>query len=95
MQYDSPFNDLDLVDVVMMQIDHEKLAYTGFEMVVSKLHNNSVIIFHNSYASKAKFRLWQKVKQHSAVTVTVDLFFLGLVFFRKEQVRQDFRIRVF
>ncbi|MFA6261812.1 MAG: hypothetical protein WC760_10110 [Bacteroidia bacterium] len=95
VQKDSPFNIPDLLDVVMMQIEDERLAYTGFERILNKLHNNSVIIFHNMYASKAKYGLWQKIKQHPQVTVTVDVFFLGLVFFRKEQVRQDFRIRLF
>jgi hypothetical protein len=33
---------------------------------------------------------WEAIKAHSAVTVTVDLFYVGLVFFRKKQPRQDF-----
>jgi hypothetical protein len=37
---------------------------------------------------------WKEIQQHPAVTLTIDLFFIGLVFFRKEQkVPQHFAIR--
>lgn len=38
---------------------------------------------------------WETIKKHPKVKVTVDTFFWGgFVFFRKEQVREDFIIRV-
>ena len=37
---------------------------------------------------------WTKIKQDSRVSVTVDHFYFGLVFFRKEQKKEDFKIRV-
>jgi hypothetical protein len=36
---------------------------------------------------------WEEIKSHPKVTVTIDLFFLGLVFFRKEQVKENFCLR--
>jgi hypothetical protein len=37
---------------------------------------------------------WQQVKDHPAVTLSIDLFFIGLVFFRKDfKVKQHFRVR--
>jgi hypothetical protein len=37
---------------------------------------------------------WQQIKEHPSVTLTIDLFFVGFVFFRKEQkVQQHFAIR--
>ena len=38
-------------------------------------------------------KAWDYIKSHEKVTVTIDLFFIGLVFFRKEQAKQDFVIR--
>ncbi|MBL7882976.1 MAG: class I SAM-dependent methyltransferase, partial [Bacteroidia bacterium] len=36
---------------------------------------------------------WEEIKRHPKVTVTIDLFFIGLVFFRKEQAKQHFIIK--
>jgi hypothetical protein len=37
---------------------------------------------------------WKYIQEHSAVTLTIDLFFIGIVFFREEQkVQQHFSIR--
>jgi hypothetical protein len=37
---------------------------------------------------------WKEIKKNKQVTCTVDLFFIGLVFFRKEfKEKQEFSIR--
>ncbi len=37
---------------------------------------------------------WKEIKQHSSVTLTIDLFFIGIVFFRTEQkIKQHFTIQ--
>ena len=37
---------------------------------------------------------WEYIKANDAVTLSIDLFFIGIVFFRKEQkVKQHFTIR--
>ena len=36
---------------------------------------------------------WQEIKAHPKVTVTIDLFWMGLVYFRKGQAKEDFLIR--
>jgi hypothetical protein len=38
---------------------------------------------------------WEEIKADPMVRVTVDLFFVGLVYFRVEQVKEHFRLRVF
>jgi hypothetical protein len=37
---------------------------------------------------------WDEIKNHPAVTVSIDTFYWGIVFFRKEQVKEHFVIRV-
>ncbi len=54
---------------------------------------NSVFIFDDIYWSKEMTAAWEEIKAHPEVTVTVDLFWVGLVFFRKEQVKEDFVLR--
>ena len=36
---------------------------------------------------------WETIKEHPRVTVTIDLFFIGLVFFKSDQAKEDFIIR--
>jgi hypothetical protein len=37
---------------------------------------------------------WEIIKNHSKVTVTIDTFQWGLVFFRYEQEKEHFVIRI-
>ena len=38
---------------------------------------------------------WTQIKAHPQVSVTIDLFKLGLVFFRKEQKKENFKLYFF
>ncbi len=37
---------------------------------------------------------WEEIKKDPQVSVTVDLYFMGLVFFRREQLREHFKLRI-
>jgi len=37
---------------------------------------------------------WEAIKKHPKVTVTIDTFSFGIVFFRQEQAKEHFKIRV-
>ncbi len=66
-----------------------------FEMSKPYLHNDSVVIFDDIYWSAGMTQAWEEIKADPKVKVTVDLFFVGLVYFRVEQVKEHFRLRVF
>ena len=85
---------LPVLDVVFFDGNHRKeatLAY--FEMCIKKAGNSSVFVFDDIYWSDEMEEAWKIIRAHPEVTVTIDLFSMGLVFFRKEQPRQHFRIR--
>jgi hypothetical protein len=65
-----------------------------FEDCLPKTDENSVLIFNNIYGSEELKKAWQQIKAHPQVTVTIDLFWLGLVFFRKGQAKEDFLIKI-
>lgn len=56
--------------------------------------NNSVFIVKNIYQNKKANQHWNKIINLNKVTVSIDTFYLGIVFFRKEQAKQHFTIRV-
>jgi len=74
--------------------NHQKEATIRyFEQCLSNVHNDSVFIFDDIYWSKGMKEAWQYIRHHPKVVVTVDTFFWGIVFFRKEQVKEHFVIR--
>ncbi len=65
-----------------------------FETCLTNVHNDTVFVFDDIHWSAEMEQAWAYIKTHPAVSVTVDLFWVGLVFFRKEQPKQDFILRL-
>lgn len=88
-------NQLSTIDFVFIDGNHRKeptLRY--FKEISKKITENSVIVFDDIHWSKEMEEAWYQIKTHSSVTLTVDLFFIGIVFFRKQQkTKQHFIIR--
>jgi predicted O-methyltransferase YrrM len=92
-----PFiNDkIENIDLLFVDGNHRKeptLQY--FNFFLSKAGNNSIFIFDDIHWSEEMEEAWKIIKSHSAVTLSIDLFFIGLVFFSNDfKVKQDFPIR--
>lgn len=83
------------LDLIFFDGNHQKEATLQyFESLLETAHNNTVFIFDDIYWSKGMTEAWETIKEHPKITVTIDTFFWGLVFFRKEQVKEHFTIRV-
>jgi predicted O-methyltransferase YrrM len=65
-----------------------------FELCLAHRIDESVFVFDDIHWSEEMERAWEAIKIHPDVTVTVDLFYVGLVFFRKNQPKQHFSLRV-
>lgn len=83
------------IDLLFVDGNHrEDPTWSYFKTFLTKIHNGSIFIFDDIHWSREMERVWEKIKSHSSVTLTIDLFFFGLVFFRKEfMIEQDFAIR--
>ncbi len=85
---------LDEIDFVFIDGNHRKDATLNyFKMCLPKLSDQSIMIFDDIYWSRGMKEAWEEIKAHPRVTVTIDLFWIGLVFVRKGQVKEDFKIR--
>ncbi len=60
-----------------------------FEEILQHSYNNTCIILDDIHWSKEMELAWQYAQQHKAVTLTIDLFFIGIVFIRKEQKEKE------
>lgn len=82
-------------DLVYFDGNHQKEATLDyFKKLLPIAHNNSVFIFDDIYWSKEMQEAWEEIKAHPRVKVSIDTFQWGFVFFRQEQVKEDFRIRI-
>ena len=64
-----------------------------FNQLLQHTTNDSVFIFDDIHWSDEMEEAWEEIKSHPKVSVTIDLFFIGLVFFRKEQAKENFILR--
>jgi predicted O-methyltransferase YrrM len=75
--------------------NHQKQATLDyFELLLSTITNETVWIFDDIHWSSEMEEAWRIIKNHPKVTVTIDTFQWGLVFFRREQPKEHFTIRV-
>ena len=60
----------------------------------NEIHNDTFMMIEGMYHSSQSQTDWQRLKKNPKVTVTIDLFHCALVFFRKEQAEEHFKIRI-
>ncbi|MEN9908278.1 MAG: hypothetical protein RLZZ540_1427 [Bacteroidota bacterium] len=74
--------------------NHSKQATLEyFELLLPTITNDSIWIFDDIHWSTEMEEAWEMIKKHPKVTVTIDTFQWGLVFFRREQPKEHFIIR--
>ncbi|WP_430408612.1 O-methyltransferase [Kordia sp.] len=82
-------------ELIYIDGNHQKEATLQyFEQLLPTTYNDSVFIFDDIHWSKDMTEAWETIKNHPKVTVTIDTFFWGFVFFRKEQAKEHFVIRL-
>jgi len=78
------------LDFVYIDGNHRKeptLRY--FDQLLSVSTTQSVFVFDDIHWSREMEEAWETIKAHPSVTLTIDLFFIGLVFFRPQQLQKE------
>jgi predicted O-methyltransferase YrrM len=82
------------LDFVYIDGNHRKDATLNyFKWCLPRVHEGSLLIFDDIYWSEGMKEAWEEIKEHPDVTVTVDLFWIGLVYFKKGQAKENFKIK--
>ncbi len=86
--------NLGTVDLAYIDGNH-RLEPTAhyFNQILPYTTNQSVVVVGDIHWSQDMEKAWEIIKNHPSVSVTIDLFYLGLVFFRKEQAKEHFTIK--
>jgi predicted O-methyltransferase YrrM len=81
-------------DLIYFDGNHSKKATLEyFELLLPTITNETVWVFDDIHWSAEMEEAWEIIKNHQKVTVSIDTFQWGLVFFRYEQPKQHFIIR--
>lgn len=81
-------------DLIYFDGNHSKKATLDyFEYLLPTITNDTLWIFDDIHWSADMEEAWEIIKEHPKVSVTIDTFQWGLVFFRKEQPKEHFIIR--
>jgi len=91
---DRTIDKMPKLDLAFIDGNHRKkptLRY--FDACLEKSHNDTILVFDDIYWSEGMVQAWKQIKAHPDVTVSIDLFRIGIVFLREELSKQEFVLR--
>jgi predicted O-methyltransferase YrrM len=81
-------------DFVFIDGDHKYESTVNYvNQLIPNLSESSVLVLDDIHWSSDMNKAWQFVKQLPQVTVTIDIYRMGLVFFHKGQSKEHFTLR--
>ena len=80
--------------VYFNQNESQKATIEYFNLLLPTITNNVVWIINDIHKSNENGNTWEIIKNHPKIKVTIDAFHFGMVFFRAEQEKEHFVIRV-
>ena len=94
-QLPAAITTLGTIDLAFIDGNHRYApTISYFHQLLPALHNYSVLVFDDIHWSAEMEKAWDEIKAHPSVRYTIDVFFLGFVFFRDEfKWKQHFTIR--
>jgi len=77
-------------DLVYIDGNHKyEATLKYFNELLKSTNENSVLIFDDIYWTPDMTKAWEEIKANPAVTLSIDLYKVGLVFFRKENKQKE------
>lgn len=82
------------LDFVFLDANHRyEPTLNYFNQILEKCHNDTIIILDDIHWSEGMEKAWKEIIQNEKVTVSIDLFHVGIIFLRQEQPKQHFNLR--
>ncbi|RZJ69125.1 MAG: hypothetical protein EOO45_13910 [Flavobacterium sp.] len=82
------------IDLLYFSYNDRETLLNVFNERLADANPNTICIIDGIYNSTETKQAWSDIKDHHAVTVTVDTYDLGVAFLRKGQAKQHFMIRL-
>ena len=88
-------NEFDLLDFVFIDANHRSEAVVSyFNQCLTKVHKNTILVVDDIYWSRDMESAWEIIKNNLQVTSTIDLFYMGIVFFSNDLNKKHYKIRI-
>lgn len=82
-------------DLVFLNGHHDGKTSLGYvEKIIPFLHEDSIVILDNIHWSKEMKKAWEVLIKDRRISVSIDTFYWGLLFFRKGQEKEHFILRI-
>ncbi len=82
------------IDFAFMDGDHREQATVDyFELFCSRANNNTVLVVDDIHWSPGMERAWNTMIRDPRVTLAIDFYHCGILFFRRELSKQFFCLR--
>ena len=86
--------EVDTLDFVFFDGNHTKEATLNyFNLCVTKANQETVFVFDDIHWSDGMTEAWEIIQQNEKVTTTIDLHFVGIVFFNPDLSKEDFLLK--
>jgi len=86
--------ELNSFDFVFIDGDHNGTKLLGyFDVILPKLTSNSIVVVDDIRWSQDMEDAWKEMKANRRVSVSLDLFRCGILFFRQGIAKQHFMLR--
>lgn len=87
-------NEAKVLDLVYIDGRYTKETILNyFNCCLPKFNEHSLLIISDINQNQDMKLAWAAIKNRSEVTLTIDLFWLGLVYFRKGQAKEHFKLK--
>jgi predicted O-methyltransferase YrrM len=82
------------IDYLFIDGNHRREPTVNyFLQCLERSHPESIFVFGDIHWSRDMELAWNEIKSHPSVTLTIDLYYIGVVFFRKNQAaKRDYTL---
>ncbi len=87
-------SSIDKIDFVFVDGNHQQKATKQYYDIISNhSHNKTIIIFDDIHWSSGMQNAWKYITNSKKATLTIDLFFIGIVFLDPKLSKENYIIR--
>lgn len=88
-------NTLKKIDFVLFDANHTyKATLSYFNYCLTKINENTIFVLDDIYWSVEMTKAWNEIKNNNLVTMSIDFYHLGIIFFKPVHEKQHFKIKL-
>lgn len=88
-------DEMKVLDFVFFDANHTyEATLKYFKWCKERAHDDTVFVFDDIYWSKGMKAAWVEICADQDVMISIDFFYFGVLFFRKNQPKQHFYLKI-